>query len=142
MPARFVEVVDVGAEASGVVASLISKGQGWVGQLSFNISDYINGSTMSVERLREAFATHNITLDSQPDDWREWAINSTIGAALNQTAVDVPPLEGNARHLITTGLAMILVRELYVQWKLRILLKHYGVHATRGEPSAAHAHAS
>lgn len=139
MPARFVEVVDVGAEASGVVASLLSRGTGWVGQLSFNISDYIDGSTVSVDRLREAFATHNITLDSLPDDWREWAINSTIGAALNQTASEVPPLEGNARHLIATGMAMILVRELYVQWKLRILLKRHGVHATRWEPNHAHA---
>lgn len=132
MPARFVEVVDVGGEASGVVASLLSNGQGLVEQISFNISDFIDGSTMSVARLREAFATHNTTLNSLPDDWKEWAINSTIGAALNQTAVKVPPLEGNARHLISTGLAMIFVRELYVRWKLHILLKRYGVHATRG----------
>jgi len=137
MPTRFVEVVDVGAETSNIVAVLLSRGHGMVGKLSFNVSDYLDASPLSIDRLRDAFLHYNITLDSIPEDWREWAWASSLGSALNQTAVEVPPLNGGARHLVMTGVAMILIREVYVQWKVRSLMRAHGSHVGGG-----HAHSS
>jgi hypothetical protein len=140
MPARFVEVVDVGAEASSTLASLLAQGQALVGTLSFNLSNYLNASSVNIDSLREAFSAYNITVDSLPDDWRDWALNGSIGAALNQTGVEIPSLHGSARRLVFAGVALIIAREIYVQWSTRRVLNRYGVHINKG--AVCHEHLS
>lgn len=132
MPVRFVEVVDVQAEASGLLASLLANGHAITHSLSFNFSDYLNTSSVTVDALREAFAIYNLTIDSLPVGWSDTAVGAVVAAALNQAVVEVPPLQGSARQLIIAGLAMIVSREVVVQWLTRSLLRRHGVHATDG----------
>lgn len=116
MPARFVEVVDVGAEASSTVAALLASGQGLVGTLSFNLSDYVNASCGG-DALREALALYNVTLDW--DAWRQFAWAGPLGVALNITAPDVAPPPTTARHMLLVGASIWAARELYVRWRVR-----------------------
>lgn len=63
MPApRFVEVVDVSAEASSTVAALLASGQGLVGKLSFNVSEYLNTS-YGRDVLLSTLTAYNVTPD-------------------------------------------------------------------------------
>ena len=41
---RFVEVVDVSAEASSTIASLLASGESLAGRLAFNVSEYLNST--------------------------------------------------------------------------------------------------
>ena len=121
---RFVEVVDVTAEASSTIASLFASGQGLVGHLSFNVSDFIF-SNHGRERLMSTLAAYNATPDW--DDW-QWV---RLADSLNITRVpsNVPPPRGPARHLLLIGLVLVLVRELVLRWRVRCILQKYGHHA-------------
>jgi len=127
MPARFAEVVDVGVEASGTVAALLASGKGLVGQLSFNLTDYLGaaGDLGSAEALWNALATYNVTLDTLPDDWAD----ALRAAGVNVTSADALVPEGRARVYLTTGLALMLTRELYVRWRVRSMLRAHGMHS-------------
>jgi hypothetical protein len=123
MPApRFVEVVDVSAEASSTVAALLASGQGLVGKLSFNVSEYLNTS-YGRDVLLSTLTAYNVTPDW--DDW-QWA---GLAGALNITPPDVPVPRGPARHLLLVGVAMVLLREAAVRWRVRRLHKRYGHYA-------------
>lgn len=123
MPARFAEVVDVGAEASGTVAALIASGRGVAGQLSFNLTQYFN--LHDTDSLWQALSSYNVTLDTIPADWAE----ALHAAGLNVTAPDEYVPEGRARFYLTAGLTLMLTRELYVRWHVRRMLKARGMHA-------------
>ena len=118
---RFVEVVDVSAEASSTIAALLASGQGLVGKLSFNISDYLN-TTHGQEALYEQFRAYNFTpsFDELP---------AGLVSALNLTATDVPAPQGAARHLLLVGLAMLLSREVVLRWRVARMVRKYGHHA-------------
>jgi len=123
MPARFVEVVDVSAEASSTIATLLARGSGLVGQLSFNISDYLNGTT--VDALWDTLAAYNVSTDALPAD---------LGEALRAAGirVDAPEEyvpEGRARAYMLTGLALLMSRELYVRWRVSRMLRGHGMHS-------------
>lgn len=117
---RFVEIVDVAAEASSTIASLLAAGQGLAGKLSFNISDYINST--NPQSLIDAFAKYNITTDALPTEYLAWAesINLT-----NHTEL-VPA--GRARHYLLMGLAILAAREMYVRVRTKRLLRQHGIH--------------
>jgi len=119
---RFVEVVDVSAEASSTIAALLASGQGLVGKLSFNVTDYLN-STYGREALMEQLGAYNITPNW--DDF-QWA---SLADTLNISAPDVPAPQGAARHLLVIGIAMLLSRELVLRWRVKRLLMRYGHHA-------------
>jgi hypothetical protein len=119
---RFVEVVDVSAEASSTIAALLASGQGLVGKLSFNVTDYLN-STYGREALMKQLGVYNITPNWDDFQW--------VGLAdsLNISAPDVPAPRGAARHLLIVGLAMLMSRELVLRWRVTRLLRRYGHHA-------------
>jgi len=123
MPPRFSEVVDVGAEASLTVAALLARGQGYVGQLSFNISDYITNTTSGA--FASALERYNLTLDAIPSDWGE----ALREAGLNLTAPEEYVPEGTALTYLLTALALFVSRELYVRWRVGRMLRKYGMHA-------------
>lgn len=118
---RFVEVVDVSAEASSTIASLLASGQDLVGKLSFNVSDYLNG-TYGQETLMEQLRAYNVSLEFGD-------LPITLINALNITPAEVPPPKGAARHFLLFGLALLASRELIVRWRVRRLLRKYGHHA-------------
>lgn len=116
---RFVEVINVGAEASSTIAALLASGQGLVGKLSFNITDYIN-STYGHDVLLQTLSEYNITSTTFED------LPVAVLNALNISAPDVPAPNGAARHLISVGLLLLVTRELLLQWRVRCLLLKYG----------------
>jgi len=122
MPTRFVDVVDVGAEASSTVAWLMANGAGLAGTLSFNITDYLNETT--VDSLLNAIAMYNVSADALPTD---------LGQALRAAGLDVgAPAEyvpeGRARAYMLASLALLLTREVYVRWRVKRLLHGHGMH--------------
>ena len=117
---RFVEVVDVSAEASSTIAALLASGQGLVGKLSFNITDYLN-STYDRDALFEQLRAYNIT-----PTFEELPI--ALVNALNITPADLPPPRGAARHLLLIGLLMLVSREAILRWRVKRLLSRYGHH--------------
>lgn len=125
MPPRFVEVVDVGAEASSTIAALLASGR----ELSnpstwFNVSDYIN--VTSIESLRTALTTYNITLDSLPLGWETAPWGGLVAVALNATAPDVAPMPSHARQLVAVALAIVAARELVAHVLARRSLCRFG----------------
>lgn len=106
------------AEASSTVANLLASGRGLAGTLSFNVSDYLN-VTSGGDALRAALASYNIT---NFDAWRNLAWFGPLGAALNETT---PAPEGTSRVLLMAGTSIVLVRELYVRWRVRALLRRW-----------------
>lgn len=123
MPTRFVEVVDVGAEASSTVASVLASGASLAGKLSFNVTDYLNDTT--VDTLWQALAAYNVSVDALPTDLGE----ALRVAGFNMTNLNqeyVP--EGRARAYMLTSLALVLGRELYVRWRVKRLLRGHGMH--------------
>ena len=118
---RFVEVVDVGAEASSTLASLLAAGHGLVGKLSFNFTEYINST--NPQDLLIAFAKYNLTIDALPAEYLEWA--QSINLTAHQDYVPV----GRSRHYLLFGIAILVVREMYVRVRTRKLLRQYGIHA-------------
>ena len=124
MPARFVEVVDVGVEASSTVAALLARGQGLAGQLSFNVSDYLQ-TNASLELLLQALASYNVSADALPRDLGE----ALRAAGLNVTSAEDYVPEGRARVYMLTGLTLLVTRELFVRWRVNRLLRDRGMHA-------------
>lgn len=124
MPARFVEVVDVGAEATSTISTLLSRGQGLVGQLSFNVSDYLNNSNASAALLWETLASYNVTADLLPRDLGD----ALRAAGCNITAPEDYVPEGRARTYMLAGLTLLVTRELYVRWRVKRLLRQRGMH--------------
>ena len=123
MPPRFVEVVDVAAEASASVAGLLASGHGLWGGLSFNLTDYLNEST--TDALWEALAAYNVSVDALPNDLGD----ALRAAGLNITASEEYVPEGRARAYMLTGLSLLLTREMYVRWRVSRLLRGHGMHA-------------
>jgi hypothetical protein len=124
MPPRFAEVVDVGAEASSTIATLLARGSGLVGQLSFNVSDYLP-TNASAALLWDTLASYNVSEAGLPHD---------LGAALRAAGVNVTSPEdyapeGRARCYILTGLVLLLTRELFVRWRVKCLLRERGIHS-------------
>lgn len=119
---RFVEVVDVSAEASSTIAALLASGQGLVGKLSFNVTDYLN-STYGRDALLAQLGAYNIT-----PNWDDYQFVS-LASALNITPPDVPAPRGAARHLLLVGILMLMSREAILRWRVKRLLRMYGHHA-------------
>lgn len=124
MPPRFVEVVDVGAEASSTIAKLLASGEGLVGHLSFNVTDYLN-TTYGRDSLLTALASYGVTPNW--DDW-EWA---GLAASLDIAPPELDAPRGAARHLLSTGIFLMLTRELFVRWRIRKVLRAHGHHYPR-----------
>lgn len=123
MPPRFVEVVDVGAEASSTIAALLARGSGLVGQLSFNASDYFT-TNASAAALWDALAVYNVSVDALPRDLGE----ALRAAGLNVTSPEDYVPEGRARVYMLTGLTLLFTRELFVRWRVKRLLRERGMH--------------
>lgn len=117
MPPRFVEVVDVGAEASSTIAALLASGRSLWGGLSFNVSQYINENT--TEELVAALRDYNLTLDAIPTEW---------DLKINMTVPDEYVPEGRARQYLLAGAGLILARELVIAWRVRRMLRQFGLH--------------
>ena len=120
MPPRFVEVVEVGAEASETIAQLLAIGHGWVSGLSFDLSLYFNETTF--DTLREKLAEYNITAAQIPEDWRLRFEDANF--TLSEEYVP----EGRARYYLAAGLSLIVARELVVRFLTRRKLKKFGMH--------------
>ena len=127
MPARFVEVVDVGVEASSTVAALLASGRGVVGQISFNLTEALglgeNATPSDV--LWSALEAYNVTFDTLPTDWAE----ALRAAGLDITTHDAYVPVGRARVYLGAALVLVLTREAFVRWRVRRMLKAYGMHA-------------
>ena len=124
MPPRFVEVVDVGAEASSTIAALLARGGGLVGQLSFNVSDYFT-TNASAAALWEALAAYNVSADALPRDLGD----ALRAAGINVTSPEDYVPEGRARTYMLTGLTLLVTRELFVRWRVMRLLWERGMHS-------------
>ena len=116
---RFVEVVDVTVEASTTIASLLASGQGLVGKLSFNVSDYLN-TTYGRDSLMTALDAYNIT-----PNWDDWEF-AGLASAIDILPPDTPAPRGAARHLLLLGVLMLLSREAIVRWRVWRLMRKYG----------------
>ena len=123
MPARFVEVVDVSAEASSTIATLLARGGDLVGSLSFNVSDYLNATT--ADALWDTLTAYNLSTDVLPADLGE----ALRAAGINVTAPEEYVPEGRARTYMLTSLALFVSREVYVRWRVARLLRGHGMHA-------------
>ena len=123
MPPRFVEVVDVSAEASSTIAMLLARGSGLVRDLSFNVSDYLNSTT--ADTLWETLAAYNLTIDALPNDLGD----ALRAAGINVTSPEEYVPEGRARVYMVTGLTLLLTRELYVRWRVGRMLRGHGMHS-------------
>ena len=123
MPPRFVEVVDVGAEASSTIAALLERGSGIIGQLSFNVSDYL-ATNASAAGLWEALAAYNVSIDALPRDLGD----ALRAAGVNITSPEDYVPEGRARTYLLTGLTLLVTRELFVRWRVTRLLWERGMH--------------
>jgi hypothetical protein len=123
MPPRFAEVVDVSAEASSTIATLLARGGDLVGRLSFNVSDYLNAST--ADALWDTLLAYNLSVDTLPADLGE----ALRAAGINVTAPEEYVPEGRARTYFLTSLALFASRELYVRWRVSRMLRGHGMHA-------------
>ena len=123
MPPRFVEVVDVSAEASSTIAMLLARGSGLVRDLSFNVSDYLNSTT--ADTLWETLAAYNLTIDALPNDLGD----ALRAAGINVTSPEEYVPEGRARVYMVTRLTLLLTRELYVRWRVGRMLRGHGMHS-------------
>lgn len=124
MPPRFVEVVDVTAEATSTIATLLARGSGLVGQLSFNASDYIS-SNASITLLWETLAAYNVSVDALPSD-----LGAVLRAAgVNMSAHEEYVPDGRARAYMLTGLTLLATREMFVRWRVNRLLRDCGTHS-------------
>lgn len=110
------------AEASNTIAALLASGQGLVGKLSFNITDYLN-STYGQETLFEQLRAYNVTtnLDELP---------FALINALNITSAEVAAPTGAARSLILGGLILFVSREFVVRWRIRRIMTEYSHHSS------------
>ena len=115
MPPRFVEVVDVGAEASLTVAAMLASGQRALHSLSFDVSQYLNENT--TDALIAALHSYNLTLDAIPV---EWDLNFTVPHQLTP--------DGRAKYYLIVGMALMITRELIVAWRVRCLLRRCSLH--------------
>lgn len=106
---RFVEVVDVGAEASSTLAALLASGRGLSNPYAwFNASDYVN---VSIGALRNVFTLRNTTLDTFATGWRNWAVGGLAGAALDALTPNIPSIPDHARQLLLAAVLIVVLRE-------------------------------
>jgi len=115
MPPRFVEIVDVGAEASSTIAALLHSGQNALSSLNFDFSRYINENT--TDALVAALQHYNLTLDAIPKDWN-----------LNFSVPNEDAPEGRSKNYLLIGLAVVLARELIVTWRVSCLLSRHSLY--------------
>ena len=107
MPQRFVEVVDVAAEASSTLASLLASGRGAVEALNLSYGG---------DALRDALSFYNVKENKIP--WLE-----PIAEALGGTT---PRPAGTSKALLLAGVGIILIREFYIQLYVRAMLRRSG----------------
>ena len=129
MPPRFVEVVDVTAEASSTVATLLAQGKTLLEGLEFDVSKYMGENATSM--MAAALAEYNLTLDAVPTEWR---------SKLNLTVTSEYAPEGRARQYILAGICLILLREVVIAWQVRRMLKWYGMHSNAHSNSHTNSH--
>ena len=124
MPARFVEVVDVSAEAASTLSVLLTRGGGLVGNLSSALHDYINATNAST--LWAALANYsNLTVDDMPTHWQ--TALQDMGMNVTLSPDELAP-EGRARNYLLTALVLVVSRELFVRWRVGRMLRAHGVH--------------
>ena len=124
MPPRFVEVVDVQAEASQSLAVLLARGVDLATALSYNVTDYLNSTntTWLWERIAQY---NNLTIDAVPAEW----LTTLERLGVNTSAPEQYVPEGHARGYMLAALLLVVSREVYVHWRVKRLLRVHGIHA-------------
>lgn len=121
MPQRFIEVLDVASEASGIFSHFLSRGGDFVSGVSLNISQYINATTgqYDVNLLSYLTERYNISTDDVLNTMSMLNLtNSTIGT--------VPPPKGMAGWLIVAGVVVLLARAALIRWQAKAFVRKWG----------------
>lgn len=121
MPPRFVEVLDVGSEASSILTQLASRATEFASEVRVNVSQYINATTgeYDVNLLSFLSERYNISTDD---------VLSTLTALnlTNSTLAQVPPPTGMAGWLILAGACVLLARAIVVRLQATRFVRNYG----------------
>lgn len=124
MPPRFVEVVDVGAEATSTLASLLERGYALSDHLGWqNITSYLtrNDSLNILNTLHY----YNVSLDALPAQLHAAIVNAN--ASFTDVGQYAPP-PGRARTYMLVALLLVVTREVFVRWSVKRVLKQHGLH--------------
>jgi len=121
MPPRFVEVLDVASEASGIISQLASRATDFASEVRLNVSQYINVSTSEYDVNLLAYLSERYNLSTDDVIQSLSALNLT-----NSTIAQVPPPDGVAGWLILGGVSVLAARALIVRWQARRLVQQYG----------------
>ena len=121
MPPRFVEVLDVASEASGILSQLASRATELAAEVKVNVTQYINATTgeYDVNLLSYLSERYNISTDD---------VLTTLSALnlTNSTLAQVPPPNGIAGWLILAGASTLTLRALIIQFQAKRFVKKFG----------------
>lgn len=125
MPPRFVEVLDVATEASGLLSQLAERASEFASDVRLNITQYINVTTgeYDVDLLGYLAKRYNVSSDD---------VIRTLSALnlTNTTMSTVPPPSGMAGWLIVAGMGLLASRAALVRLQATRYVRRFG-HAHR-----------
>ena len=125
MPQRFVEVIDLQGEASGVLSNLIEKAGSVSSNININLSDYINITTGLVdEKLVAILESYNLTSDDILDTLTLFDLgisNSTLGRHIDRPR-PIP------LYLMMLGIALLASHLIIVHVSAKKLVNEFGNH--------------
>lgn len=121
MPPRFVEVLDVASEASGVFTQLASRASDFASGVKVNISQYINATTNEYDINLLSILSERYNLST--DDVLQ---TLTMLNLTNTTLAQVPPPNGMAGWLILAGVTLLLSRAVLVRLQASRYVNQFG----------------
>ena len=124
MPARFVEILDVHAEANTLFKHLTVKASGIAANLQFNISDYINATS----GVFDARVIHLLERYNMSKDDVFQAMSSLNLQMSNTTFAQLETPRPIPKYLMTLGSAFIIAHLVIVHVQSRNLVRQYGHH--------------
>jgi len=124
MPARFVEVLDVSAEASVMVSKLAAQAGGLASYFKLNITSYINATSGHFDqRLVSVLEQYNMTKDQISSVMSSLSLDMS-----NTTLANIEKPKPVAGMLMAIGSVLILAHLIMVHVGSRRLMKKCGNH--------------
>lgn len=122
MPQRFVEVLDVSAEAASVINQLASRAGGIASNLKFNVSNYINATANSFDAsLVLMLEKYNVSKDDIFEAMELLNLNMS-----NTTLANIERPKPIPMYLMAFGSLLIATHLVIVHVGSRRLLAQYG----------------
>lgn len=125
MSERFVEVLDVGAEASRVLTTLASRAQSTATEIHVNVTSFLNATTHTIDsKVFDVLARHNVSREDVLDTLSSLHLNIT-----NTTlAKSVKKPSHTSLNLMLAGIFLIVVHLVLVNVESKSILKRFSNH--------------